>query len=231
MESESNHCSAGQLEAGHLQPGHYHRGVSQLALWRHDFTRVQTEQLLFGANRGGWKVTQEFEALARTLSLTRSDLSANFSWCRWFLNELWRPGKGPTQRQAAKLTHAVLQGVDPGASSNAQISFRELYRATTSGSLPESAWQAILEWYRSQSLAGIFAPVSELETGDTMDARTSATYRADVPLSWNHRSSRCVSSCASESADTTAAPLREVLIDLHPLSSQPRRRNMLAETA
>jgi tetratricopeptide (TPR) repeat protein len=146
------------LAAGHLKGDHYNRAVSSLAVWRHDFTSINAEQLLFAANRGGWKVTPEFEALVATLPLNRSDLRVHFAVCLSFLKELWRAKRGPTRSQATKLTQALLKGVDPGASPNCQMYIRELYRATTSRWLPESAWQAIVQWYRNQNLPATWLP-------------------------------------------------------------------------
>jgi hypothetical protein len=133
-----------------LKQDHYNRAVVQLATWRHEFTSINAQQLLFAANRGGWKVTSDFDALASTLALNRTDLRSNVLTCFQLLNDLWKKRQGPTKSQARKLTHALLRGVDPGKSSNNETFFRELLGAVQHGLLPQGAGRAIVEWYRSQ---------------------------------------------------------------------------------
>jgi hypothetical protein len=135
-----------------LKQDHYNRSVGQLAAWRHEFTSISAQQLLFEANRSGWKVTPQFEALVSTLALSRSDLRSHVYVCWWFLKELWRKGKGPTRSQATKLTYALLKGVDPGKAPNNERFFAELYSAAQRRLLPGRAWQAILQWYQNQQL-------------------------------------------------------------------------------
>jgi tetratricopeptide (TPR) repeat protein len=137
-------------EARHLEQDHYNRSVVSLASWRHNFTSVNSQQLFFAANRGKWKVTSEFEALAATLKLRHSVIQSNLSVCVWFLRQLWKKGAGPTRPQAAKLTRALLKGIDPLNTPNSADYFRHLAGAAQSKQLPERAWRAIREWALAQ---------------------------------------------------------------------------------
>ena len=142
----------------------YHHAVIQLALWRHDFTGVNADQLLFVARRDHWNVTPEFEALAATLPLSRSDFSANMAVCAKFLQALWhsrrrrRRRAGPRKVQARKLTHALLRGVDPGNSPHTERFFHVLVAVVQRGLLPPAAGEALRDWYRQQRLAPLSAP-------------------------------------------------------------------------
>lgn len=137
-------------EAKHLEPGHYNRAVMSLAGWRHNFTSVGAFQLFFAAARGNWKVTPAFEAVVSTLRLSNSEIQSNLSVCVWFLRQLWQKGAGPTKPQAAKLTRALLKGVDPLTAPHGADYFRQLAGAVQSGQLPERAWRAIREWALAQ---------------------------------------------------------------------------------
>jgi tetratricopeptide (TPR) repeat protein len=132
-----------------MKQHHYDRAVASLAAWRHDFTSVNAQQLLFSANRGGWKVTPEFKALVSTMPLVRSDVQTNIPVCFSFLREIWKRGKGPTRGQATKMTHAMLDGIRPDESENREAFFHALQVATARGYLPERAGRAIEEWNRA----------------------------------------------------------------------------------
>lgn len=144
-------------ERHHLPGEDYHRAVTQLALWCHDFTGVNAEQLLFVAQRAHWDVTPDFEALVATLPLSRSEFSAHIRVCFNFLQALWKTGRrkrrrGPRKAQARKLTHALLRGADPGNSPHAERFFQTLEDTVRRGGLPAAAGEALTEWYRKHKL-------------------------------------------------------------------------------
>lgn len=135
----------------------YHRAVIQLAVWNHHFTSINADQLLFAAKLREWAVTPEFEALARTLQLSRSEFDSNVGVCFRFLRELWKKGRrrkrrGPTYTQARRLTHTLLKGVDPGESPHTEAFYRQLDSAMQRGWLHPAAVLALQEWYRRQNL-------------------------------------------------------------------------------
>jgi tetratricopeptide (TPR) repeat protein len=132
-----------------MKQDHYNRSVVSLAQWGHDFTSVTAQQLLFTVNRGGWRVTPEFEALVATMPLIRSDLRSSLQVSISFLKELWKKGRGPTRSQATKLTHALLKAVNPNASENGERYLRTLQAAAAQGHLPARAGQAIESWHQA----------------------------------------------------------------------------------
>ena len=136
-------------DAKRMKQEHYNRAVASLAAWRHDFTSVNAQQLLFSANRGGWKVTSEFKALASTMPLARSDIQTSIPVLAWFLRQIWKKRGGPTRGQATKLTHAMLDAIRPHESGNGEAFFGALQGATARGYLPPRGWQAIEEWLRA----------------------------------------------------------------------------------
>lgn len=142
----------GARELKVMKPDHYNRAVSTLVVWRHSFTSVAADQLLYAAARGQWRVTPEFRALIDTLSLTRSEPSTNVQVVGAFLKDLWRRGRGPTKGQARKLTRAVLTAVGPGASTHCAAYFNTLRKMASQGVLPERGWNAIVEYYRAYLL-------------------------------------------------------------------------------
>lgn len=136
-------------ETGRMKRDHYNRSVSTLASWRHQFTSIDHSQLLFAANRGGWKVTPEFEALVASFPLKYSDVDSSLRVVVAFLRELWRKGRGPRRSQATKLTHALLTGMSPRESTNNTLFFHTLHQCASRGLLPIEAWNACRSWYES----------------------------------------------------------------------------------
>jgi tetratricopeptide (TPR) repeat protein len=135
----------------------YQRAVIQLAVWNHHFISINADQLLFAAKLKNWDVTAEFEALARTMELSRSEFVGNVGVCFRFLQELWKKGRrrgrrGPTYTQGRRLTHALLRGVDPGSSAQTEAFLGQLDGAVRRGWLHPNAVQAVREWYRKQKL-------------------------------------------------------------------------------
>jgi len=144
-------------ETQRLPADDYQRAVIQLAQWNHHFTSVNADQLLFAAKLKNWDVTPEFEALARTMDLSQSELAGNVMVCFRFLRELWKTGRrrrrrGPTYNQARRLTQALLRGVDPGRSPHTVKFFDELDGAVRRGWLHPNALKALREWYRQRNL-------------------------------------------------------------------------------
>jgi len=141
----------------HLTSDDFNRAVIQLAMWNHHFTSINADQLLFAAKLKDWAVTPEFEALARTMELGRSEFASNVGVCLRFLRELWKKGRrrkrrGPTYTKARRLTNALLRGVDPGHSPHAEAFYRQLNIAMQQGWLHPTAVKVVREWYQQEKL-------------------------------------------------------------------------------
>lgn len=144
-------------DAGLVQSPQYHRATSLLVGWQHRFTSVSPELLLFVAAQDSWKVTALFTAIASILSLDRSEVLSSAQVVLGFLRALWGSQSPAPRQDAATLTAAVLQGVDPGRSQENVRFFRLLEHAAGMGHLPKDPWRAIHDWYGNHFLAPVFS--------------------------------------------------------------------------
>jgi hypothetical protein len=147
-------CAVG----AHLKPDGYQQAVIRLTNWRHDFTSVSADELLYAARRGHWRVTRDFKTLAATLSLARTEFQSNVKVCMAFLRAIWtlKPD-GPTRAQAAVLTRALLAGVDAGQSAHHAQYLRTLLTFVKEHRLSNKARAAIQSWFRAAGLFREFA--------------------------------------------------------------------------